>query len=169
MCGVEHTINGEQDVVSEVIPIAGELANFKGGALDAKIERLRTSSSHADSEKEGLRISLNGGIYSGRKQKAIVELICNKNRTGDEGSLIQDMGGKTNALLYARAEEEDKKEKEEFCMSSLRYKNYGPDAGDSGMDTLRMEWQTKYACEDSKEVDQPASNSYGFFTWFIIM
>lgn len=34
---------------------------------------------------------------------------------------------------------------------------------------LTLEWTTKYACEDAKGETAKGSNSWGFFTWLIIM
>ncbi len=93
VCGIKHSIkDGKPDEEKEVIPIAGNLADWGGGSLDHVATRLKTSESHADSQKEGLRLVLKGGRYpltgppSGREsQRAILELICDRGRDGTEG------------------------------------------------------------------------------------
>ncbi|KAI9737599.1 MAG: hypothetical protein M1818_005603 [Claussenomyces sp. TS43310] len=166
VCGVEHTINADTGAdmgVSKVIPIAGELQEHKGGPLDAQVTRLRTSSSHSDSEKEGLRIELNGGIYENRKQRAIVEFICDEDRTGDEGNFDP------HAEVEARGGLEYRADNGSFCMSSLTFLKYEPDPGNGDVDILRLEWRTKYACEDQRDKDLADSKGWGFFTWFILI
>lgn len=72
--------------MSETIPIAGDLKNVQGGGdLDPKYTRLKTSDSSADAQKEGVRIVLNGGSYGGVQQRAIVEMVCDRQKTGLEG------------------------------------------------------------------------------------
>ncbi len=141
-----------------MIPIAGELKDYGGGSLDAKVTRLKTAESQKDSEREGLRIELNGGFYAKRKQMAIVEFICDPERTGLETDL----------------EPEDKyesgDEKSEVGSPSLTFVKYEKDIPDTEVDTLRLEWRTKYACEKQQDDDNMAtSGHWGFFTWFLIM
>jgi hypothetical protein len=60
--------------------------------IDPKFELLRDSKSHSDSEREGLRAELHGGRFpfddskNGQEQQAIIEFVCDKDRTGLEGS-----------------------------------------------------------------------------------
>ncbi|KUI55263.1 Autophagy-related protein 27 [Cytospora mali] len=85
VCGIRRGIEGETDTVTDVLPIAGDLKNHGMGDLDARITRLKTSDSSADSKREGVRIVLNGGRHQKRKQLAIVEMLCDAERTGKEG------------------------------------------------------------------------------------
>lgn len=104
ICAIERELNddgamesqkrekqhGPDGTIIGVIPIAGEFIHHHGGRMDPKWTRLKTSSSNSDSEKEGLRLELHGGRYPfserhGRKQKAIIEFICDHDRTGLEG------------------------------------------------------------------------------------
>lgn len=163
VCAIEHTITTVEgtdevrDEISKVIAIAGELEDDGGGSLDAKCTRLKTSKSQ---EKEGLRIELNGGVYGDpeRKQNAVVEFLCDPDRTGRETDLDPEdkyEGGESEPI------EGD---------SSLKFISYGPDLPDTKVDTLRLEWHTKYACESQKDEDDSAkSGHWGFFTWFLIM
>ena len=51
--------------------------------------------------------------------------------------------------------------------TSLKFLKYGPDIADDTVDLLRLEWRTKYACEDAPK--ENVSTGWGFFTWFILM
>ena len=152
-----------------MVPIAGELKPQGGGDMNTKLERLKTSTSHSDSEKEGVRIEMNGGfrkLESGgrRNQKAIVEFVCDK-RTGLEN--LYDPKEEYDEEKIKR-EEDDTKDEDDPKSSDLSFVRYDEGQGDA--DILRMLWQTKYACEDSKdEQDAEKGNHWGFFTWFILM
>jgi len=162
VCAIEHTIkhlegtDDVQDDITDVIPVAGDLKDLGGGYLDAKYTRLKTS----DSEKEGLRITLNGGfrLDINRKQKAVVEFLCDPDRSGTETDLDP-------ADKYEGGEEKLTK-----GVSSLRYLGYEKNDPDKDVDILRLEWYTKHACESQKDKDDAAkSGHWGFFTWFLIM
>lgn len=159
VCAIEHTIKPEEksDEITEVIPIAGELKDYGGGSLDAKVTRLKTSESQKDSVREGLRIELNGGYYDKRKQKAIVEFICDAERTGLETDFEPEdkyEGG------------DEKSEKGSPSLTFVKHEKYVPD---TEVDTLWLEWRTKYACEDQQGDDAATSGRWGFFTWLLIM
>ena len=172
VCGIRRLIGtGEEktDTLEEVIPIAGELKENGGGDMDAKWERLKTSPSHADSDKEGLRVELNGGfreLESGkRSQKAIIEFICDENRTGLEN--LYEPEDKYDEDTVKR-EESDAVEEDDSDSPSLQFFGYDENNGD--VDILRLTWRTKYACENSKdEQDAEKAQHWGFFTWFIIV
>ena len=60
VCGVKRAYNDENDGgLVEVIPVAGEY--LAGGHLSPHVARLKHSSSNKDSEREGLRVELQGG------------------------------------------------------------------------------------------------------------
>lgn len=163
VCAIEHTINeaDDKDIITGVIPIAGDLKDGGGGNLDAQWTRLSTSPSHADSEKEGLRVELNGGVYNKRKQTAIVELICDKERTGLEGEIEPE------DQYESRGEDQAE---ESPNAASLTFLKYGPASDDSDSDVLRLEWRTKHACEGPRDDEGGSTSSHwGFFTWFIIV
>src|SRR5205807_10485317 len=82
VCGIRRIIDDSGTTsIYEIIPVAGDI---DGRSVDYKVTRLKTSESHADSGKEGLRVVLNGGLY-GKAQQAVVEFICDPERTGLEG------------------------------------------------------------------------------------
>ncbi len=187
--------------IESVIAIAGQFEH-DGRYLDPKLTRLKTSSSNADSQKEGLRVELHGGQYpfkkGGRKQRAIIEFLCDRDRTGLEG-LVDDKGKAKEettsvspiSLDKSRTFEEDDDGKDEDDggddpppdnddndgdeddnnKKSLRYISYPGPSDDTEEDTLRLEWRTKYACEGIMNEDggKTSSGHWGFFTWFIIM
>ena len=53
--------------------------------MDAEAIRLSTSDSTGDRKKTGLRLVLKGGKYSRRRQKAVIEFLCNQDVEGTEG------------------------------------------------------------------------------------
>ncbi|KAI9874019.1 MAG: hypothetical protein M1830_010293 [Pleopsidium flavum] len=169
-CGIEHTTNtfDNTDTISGVIPIAGNYPTESGRTLDPQWTRLKTSSSHADSRKEGVRLEMHGGMYPfddrkrGRKQEAVIEFICDPRRTG-----LEDEDEEERRRDVKETEDDDDEEDER---RSLRFISYG--AVDE-IDVLRLEWLTKHACEDAKNGDnnddENRSRHWGFFTWFIVI
>ncbi|KAK2049958.1 hypothetical protein LZ31DRAFT_548787 [Colletotrichum somersetense] len=196
VCAIERAIHpgpDNKDVVEKVIAIAGELGNQGGRALDAKAERLKSSDSNSDVKKEGVRLILNGGSYplseklkNRRYQQAIIEFICDREKTGLEGEFKPE--DQYEGSQY-RAREEDKDGKDDgddgpstvekqllMPNASLIWDSYGPsEKGD--MDVLRLTWHTKYACEDAFEKPPSeggsgggdASSHWGFFTWLFVL
>lgn len=155
------------DIFVHATAIAGDLKDHGGGYIDANWQRLKTANSHTDSEKEGLRLTINGGYAvdpetkAKKPQKAVIEFLCDKNLEGDEN--LWDPEDKYDNSRVKREEAGNSS-----AVPSLTYQKYEK-SGDKE-DVLFLEWHTKYACEDSKkEEDQKKSNSWGFFTWFIIM
>lgn len=155
MCGIERVSLHHETPTVDVIPVAGDI---DGRHTDEEVKRLKTSD--ADAGREGLRVTLNGGLYDKTKQQAVVEFICDPDRTGLEG----DEGAKE------KREDEKKGEKEKEKEKSLKFISY--DRDNKELHVLRLEWKTKYACEGvtgEDPVPEPGSSSWGFFTWFIIM
>lgn len=138
-------------VVDNVIPVAGNFESSTGAGLDPKVSRLKAE----DANSDGLLIELNGGKYNKRKQRAVLQLECDNDRTGTEEQICADETG----------EEKDP----ESCMDSLQFVSYGQVEGKSNMEVLRLNWKTKYACEAYAESDEAKKSGWGFFTWFILM
>lgn len=169
VCAIKRTVTDGSDVFDEAVPIAGELKEKGGKDLNAKWARLKTSSSHSDSEKEGLRVELNGGfrqLETGkRNQKAIIEFVCDKTRSGLEH--LYDPEDKYEENVK-REEDDGADDNEDPNSPSLRFVRY--DQGEGDVDVLRLSWRTKYACEDWKDQqDAEKAGHWGFFTWFILM
>lgn len=124
-------------------------------------------------------MELHGGQYDKKNQMAIIEFQCDRDRSGNEG--FEAVGGR---MVSSRAvdfldkkgtsardigsladDPEDDKQDDE---KSLTFVSYG--ATDDKTDLLRLDWKTKYACEDFEDDDSSGkSSSWGFFTWFIIL
>lgn len=176
--------------------IAGELRDHGGGALDPKVTRLKTSDSTADAQKEGVRIVLYGGRHpqqtSGREQRAVVEMLCDKDRTGKEGEWSpkddkyeavppsDDEEANNNNKRAAAADGDggggggdgdDGKSEHQLLKenAALVFDSYGPMADNGNIDVLRLTWHTKYACEGLPADEYPKSEHWGFFTWLVIL
>jgi autophagy-related protein 27 len=142
--------------VSEAIPIAGHWTQNSGHPLEYKWTRLKT----LDSSEEGLQLELWGKKYGGLMQKAVIHFQCDASRTGNDGAEKED-GDKERRADDDEGEDDDR---------DLHFVSYGPvDTKDGMMKVLRLNWKTKYACEDYKSGDGDSSSSWGFFTWFILM
>nr|POE86545.1 autophagy-related protein 27 [Quercus suber] len=184
VCGIERTYSDGNSMVTKVIDIAGEYVHG-GTYLDPEITRLKNSDSHDDAQLEGLRVVLNGGKYphtsTGKKQKAIIEFLCAKNLTGNEGfeenkRLLSsnDFGAMRSREEGENNEEGDDDENEPALPDldtnkSLQFVRYDTDNEDT--DVLRLSWHTKYACEGAID-DIPKGDKkggWGFFTWFLII
>lgn len=131
---------------------------------------------------------------TGIDQRAIIEFVCDKERDGLEGD--EKDGGKSGSDKEGDKKDgdkkddkkddkkNDKKEEEKKISSreegskdsceesdaSLRFCGYEVEKleKDKKARTLRLEWRTKYACEDAP-AERPASSHWGFFGWFFIM
>ncbi|KAK7740060.1 type II membrane protein [Diaporthe eres] len=188
VCGIVRGIKDDQDLVQAVIPIAGNLANHGGSDLEPKVTRLKTSDSGADAKKEGVRLVLHGGKdnVSKRAQQAIVEMVCDKDKTGKEGEWDPkddkyepgqeetEEEGSSAAGQRKRADgDENKDGSSEHQLlkpdSALIFDSYGPLSEDKQIDVLRLTWYTKYACEGLPEDEYPSNQHWGFFTWLVIL
>ena len=154
-----------------IVPIAGDFTATVGGSLDPKWTRLKDSPSHADREKEGLRLEMNGGKYEQKAQKAIFEFLCipKGDEKEDRMSILDDEedDGDDDG-------EEDKsgEEVDDGSGGRIKYLSW-EDEQDSKAKVLRLEWRTQHACEDAasdkKNRDSSAGGHWGFFTWLILM
>ncbi|KAI4176582.1 MAG: hypothetical protein LQ343_000873 [Gyalolechia ehrenbergii] len=182
ICGIQRIIDPSANapIINDTIPIA--VQNIHHGVdIDAQITRLKTSSSASDREKEGFRLELHGLKHGGKKQKAVIEFLC-PDKAEEEGPEERDLSSipaKRKAVEHFVVEADDNDEDEEDHSATgkvaddghggiLTYKGY--DEVDESK-VLRLEWETKYACENSQGNDSEAkkSNHWGFFTWLIIM
>lgn len=160
-----HTKEPKSDVIEEIFPVAGELREKGGKDLDAKWERTKNQGSHSESEVEGVRVTLNGGfkMENDKKtpQKAIIEFICDKTKTG-----LENLPNPEDPYTEDRKRDEPEKEGDDK-KPSLEFVKY-KEEDDVGV--LRLKWTTQYACEESKkEQEKQKGEHWGFFTWFIIM
>ena len=136
--------------------------------MDPKLVRLKSSESPSDREKEGVRITLNGGKHGKQKQKASVELLCQRDETGDEvrrsAEDDEDDGDGEN-----KAHDDSGEKQSDGHGGTLKLISWKIEEDD--INVLRLEWETKYACEDADGSDgeSSSSGSWGFFTWLLIM
>lgn len=115
---------------------------------------------------------MNGGFKNGdggkkRKQKAIIEFLCDAERTGLE-HLPTPEDPYEEAKEKRAAEDKDLpeksgEEKPDDQQPSLEFLRYDTDGTDA--DVLRLRWRTKYACAS----ETPQAEHWGLFTWFLIM
>lgn len=203
VCALQHVIRDSTDVVSEIIPIAGDLSDVGGASLDYHAARLRKSDGDVG---DGLRLTLNGGAYpldgikdEKKRQRAVIDLICNLDREGTEGEYTPEdkydaEASSTSPKRKSRREdggeapkkeekdkEGDKKDGEKESThekqvgdekAALKFVSYGEDKDDAGLAVLRLTWETKHACAGSlgePDEDGQASHHWGFFTWMVIM
>ncbi|KAF3766050.1 hypothetical protein M406DRAFT_231604, partial [Cryphonectria parasitica EP155] len=205
VCGIKRgkrTDETEYKVI-DVMSIAGDLQNrgvSKG--LDVTATRLKTSDSTSDSKKQGVRIRMHGGRHplqsGGREQRAIVEMLCDPDKTGKEGEWDTAKDGyeqvpvatdPENAARLRRRDEGDEGDNDDDDDdddvgdgvetserqllkpdAALIFDSYGPLADDGNVDVLRLTWHTKLACEDHEEEGGSGkSGHWGFFTWLVIL
>ncbi|KAJ5535438.1 hypothetical protein N7527_001692 [Penicillium freii] len=171
ICGFVHRVAKDGNGGSTFgFPIVG-LDPVGQGSKNPELKRLKD----INPETEGLRVKLEGGSYKGdgndqkaKKTGAIIDFQCDHERSGLEGlhTLEADLETKERRR---RAEGEEGGAPAGNSSSSLQFKSFGPSDDDTYI--LRLDWRTKYACDEyeKEKGDTPGSNSWGFFTWLIII
>ena len=129
--------------------------------MDPEFTRLAT----IDPETEGVRIKLAGGEYRGdddegkkKDAAAVIDFTCDPDRSGLEGLVTEEDS--------ADADEKKRRRREESKNRSLQFKSFELE---DNTYVLRLDWRTRYACDDYQRGKQNNSDSWGFFTWMIIM
>ncbi|KAH6976989.1 autophagy-related protein 27 [Ilyonectria sp. MPI-CAGE-AT-0026] len=182
VCAIKRLLKENTDTIEDINAIAGNLENAGGSQFDYTVTRLKTSDSTSDSQKEGLRLVLKGGKHhpigqpstSVREQRAIVEFICDRNKTGTEGEW--DAEDKYDAKKFRLRDEEKKEDGDKKDDGDKGKEGDGKDGdgnkeGDTDdekehqlknkdasliwesftaekdADVLRLTWYTQYACE----------------------
>lgn len=177
VCGVERVYEDDQTMVAKLIPIAGEYGTSSGRHLDAKVTRLKHSESNSDSDREGVRAELHGGLWEDKPQKVFIEFVCDEDWEGTEGFEDSKV---TNIASYGsmskREEAEDDEDGDDRELpdldkgKALTFRGYDEEKDNTGV--LRLEWKTRHACEDAAD-DEPSdgkkSGNWGFFTWLLII
>ncbi|EAW07310.1 autophagy-related protein 27 [Aspergillus clavatus NRRL 1] len=187
VCGFRHEFTDDGLVShSHAFPIAG-LDPLGQGTKDSEIKRLK----EMDSAREGLLLKLAGGEYSGeedlgdkkkkkKKAAAVIEFQCDPDRSGLEGLVAIDDEPSTETRLRAREDKEADKDKDKEKEKekdpndgadpshSLQFKSFG--LADDDMYVLRLDWRTRYACDNYlRDNKGDSSSGWGFFTWLIII
>lgn len=186
ICAKEYDYpQGSQGFVKRVIGIAGEYTGSDGRGLNPKYTRLKGSAANSD-DKEGVIVELHGGKYpnqkSGTAQKAIIEFLCDKDVTGNEGfgkdavkvtSTLEATA--TSVAQYGSMQRREDDDDEPSLPDLDEYKNlkFLSYKREGDIDVLRLRWKTKFACEGARDnpdpEDEDKSSGWGFFTWFIIV
>ncbi|KAL3463234.1 autophagy-related protein 27 [Aspergillus heterothallicus] len=157
------------------------------GAPDPVVKRLKK----LDSDREGLQVELKGGWYpvgdkGKRKHKdasAVIEFECDPDRSGLEGLVAEtsesklrvreenkgDGGDDKNGEGEGGGDDEGKEPLDDGSRPerSLQYKSFGK--ADDESYVLRLNWKTRYACDDYALSRENSSGHWGFFTWLIII
>lgn len=176
VCGIERTTNSAEKTngsTTGIFSIAGDYTTTLGTPLDSEVHRLKGSRSHSDSKEEGLTLELSGGKVpfkkSGKKQKAIIEFLCDRDTDGTDTDRDDTTEGDGDKKTEGMAKRDDEEKGKKSPMELVSYKSEQIDKEE--WDVLRISWSSKYACEDA--INNPSSphkgSSWGFFTWFIIM
>jgi hypothetical protein len=157
-----------------VIPIAGDLEKHGGGQFSYEATRLKAEGE--GSKGEGVKLTLKGGKYEQREQKAVVEFRCKKGTSGLDGEWEsedeyvkakedkkEEGGEKGGDELLGFPEKQLKKEN-----AALIWEGYKREAE---VDTLFLTWYTEHACAEKAGEEAPGDESahWGFFTWFILV
>lgn len=192
VCAIERLLGEDSNQVSDLIAIAGSLENHGGSAFEYEAKRLKNSESNSDAEKEGLNLVLKGGknplsgpLRERKPQKAILEFLCDPEKTGLEGEWSSEDRYEGDDKKLRRREEGDggNEDEDDGSESGVEHQLLKEDAAliwksykeEEGEGVLRLSWHTKYACEkrdgndDSDDGEKDSSSSWGFFTWFVIM
>src|ERR1700748_969919 len=164
-----HDQESEETELLEWVAIAGHFDLQTGAPLEVKPTRLKNTG-----DSEGLVLEMLGGKApvdktTGRKQikqKAIVELLCNREMSGWEPS-----PDPSASKLVRRDDESDDDTPKENAGSALQFKSYDEeDIKGEPWKVLRLQWQSKYACEDASSSVPPSRDGHwGFFTWIFLM
>lgn len=142
-------------------PIVG-LDPMGGGSMQPEFTRLAT----IDPDTEGVRVKLAGGEFRGdddegkkKDAAAVIDFTCDPGRSGLEGLVTEEDS--------SDADEEKRRRDEKSRDGSLQFKSF--ELGEDDTYILKLDWRTRYACDDYQRGKQNNSNSWGFFTWMIIM
>lgn len=149
------------------------------GKKDPEVTRLKKQ----DPDADGLLVKLTGGEYSENPKSkpkdtaAVIEFRCDPDRSGLEG--LEDVAETEvdDEKRRRRAEDEDKADEDENgneeeddddenAGRSLKFRSFKL-VDDTYI--LRLDWRTKYACENYVRDNPKSGGHWGFFTWIIIM
>ena len=118
---------------------------------------MKSSASNADKQKEGVRLEMNGGKDGdGQKEKAIVEFLCNPSSEDD----------RRREMLVAEDEDDDGTGDDEDKIGQEVDDGHGGKLKlvswdvEEGTKVFRLDWTTKYGCEDVKDDGTGSSSGH---------
>ena len=95
---------------------------------------------------------------------AVIEFQCDPTRSGLEGLTTHEETAEEEQLQA----KEDGDDQIGDKSRSLQFKSFAP--ADDNSYVLKLDWKTRYACDDYLSSKKGGSSSHwGFFTWFIVM
>lgn len=151
-------------------PIVG-FEHVGGGTKDPKVTRLST----LDEDLEGLRVEMGGGEYRGehndekpKDASAMIDFKCDPDRSGLEGLGEDEENEDEDEDKRRRDDDDDDDDEEESARGrSLQFVSFNHTEDDTYV--LKLDWQTRYACDEYQRGKIKNSSHWGFFTWFIVM
>ena len=130
---------------------------------------MKSSAPNADKEKEGVRLEMNGGKdRNDLRQKAIVEFLCDGSTKDDTKRILRAAEDEENDKDDGTGEDGNKEGEEVDDGHGGKLKLVSWDVEESTR-VLRLDWTTKYGCEDAKDDRSGSSSghwgeSYGLWT-----
>ena len=171
VCQIKHhwEEKDKKSIVEEVIPIAGALEEHGGSSFKWEATRIKAEGEGASG---GVKLTLKGGVYEQREQRAVVELRCNKTVSGTDNEWESE-----DEYVKPKAKREDKNADKgwgepEYQLkkdkTELIWKGY---KRDGNVDTLYLTWYTKHVCENAADTppEPDPSSHWGFFTWIVVL
>lgn len=114
-----------------------------------------------------MRVEMGGGEYRGdhndgkaKEASAVIDFQCDPVRSGLEGLSTEEDGDDDEARRRRREEGENRGR-------SLQFKSFDHTEEDTYV--LRLDWKTRYACDEYQRGKLNNSSHWGFFTWLIVM
>lgn len=175
VCGFETIIPKDSDedgnIVKRAFPIVG-FDHLGHGKKDPEVTRLKKN----DPDADGLLVKLTGGEYretpksEPKETAAVIEFQCDPDRTGLEGledvAETEDDGEEKRRRDKGDEDEDEDDTDKENAGRSLKFRSFKL-VDDTYI--LRLDWRTKYACENYVRDNPKSGGHWGFFTWIIIM
>jgi hypothetical protein len=171
VCGFKntHELDKNETDLEEWVAIAGSYDMSHGTSLEVKPSRMKNVG-----HEEGLVLEITGGRHPLEpakgvkqvKQKVILEMLCNKEKSGWEPN------PEPERKLRKRDDEEEGNNPDENIGSALQFVTYDPEpVANEVWDVLRLKWETKYACEEASSLPSTpgTSSGWGFFTWMFFL
>ena len=164
VCGIQN-FHHDDDFTHEITyPIWREYIH-DGSRSEPKYTRLKSGEGNQESQQEGVRVVIGGGLRDKVPQSAVIEFICPKKdsqrlkRTADDEDDEPNNGNDPEN----HPDWEAAKSTDDGAGGRIEFHSYEKD-------TLRLNWFTPHGCEDSaKPGDSSGGGGWGFFSWFFFI